>query len=183
MHIRSWKRDIFTIPNCLSLLRLAMIPVYVSLYRNAKTPADYALSAGVLACSCLTDAADGFIARKFHMQSSLGKLLDPIADKATQITLTVCLSFHYPVLSLVMALLVAKEVFQILGAVVLVKRGQPLPGAMPAGKVSTAVLFVSLITLVLLPKLPAIVVDMVAAVDSVLLILALFTYYVAYFNK
>lgn len=183
MHIRSWKQEVFTIPNCLSILRLGLIPVYCRLYLRANTMKDYILAAGILGFSCLTDAVDGFIARKFHMQSSLGKILDPIADKATQITLTVCLSLNYPVLMLVMCLLVAKEVFQILGAVVLVKRGAPLPSAMMAGKVSTAVLFVSLIALVLLPDAPDGMINFIVILDSGFLVFAFSTYYLAFFRK
>ena len=59
-----FKKGIFTIPNLLTLLRLAMIPVYTSLYLDAENSQ---LAAGVLAVSCLTDLLDGMVARRFHM--------------------------------------------------------------------------------------------------------------------
>ena len=62
MIIREWKKDLFTIPNMLSLFRLLLIPVYVAIYLKATVFSDYALAAGILAVSCLTDLIDGKIA-------------------------------------------------------------------------------------------------------------------------
>ena len=120
MHFKDWKRDIFTIPNLLSLFRLGLIPVYIRLYLKAVEPAEYYSAGVILAISCLTDAADGIIARHFHMVSMLGMILDPLADKLTQFTLILCLSLRYPVLNPVLALFVVKELFQLtLGAIIL----------------------------------------------------------------
>lgn len=83
MFIKDWKKDVFTIPNLLSLFRLVLIPVYVAIYLNAQELWEYFLAAAILAVSCLTDMIDGKIARHYNMISTLGKILDPIADKAT----------------------------------------------------------------------------------------------------
>ena len=61
MHI-NWKKEILTIPNLLSVFRLALIPVYITIYLNAVEPCDYYLAAGILALSCSTDMIDGYIA-------------------------------------------------------------------------------------------------------------------------
>ena len=90
MLIKNWKKEILSIPNLLSLFRLALIPVYITVYLNATEPSHYYLSAGILAVSCLTDLIDGKIARRFNMSTTLGILLDPVADKATQFTLILC---------------------------------------------------------------------------------------------
>ena len=92
MYIKDWKKEIFTIPNLLSLFRLVLIPVYITIYLNAKEAMDYYLAGGILAVSCLTDMIDGKIARHFNMITSFGKFLDPVADKATQFTLILCLA-------------------------------------------------------------------------------------------
>ena len=76
MFVKDWKKDIFTIPNLLSLFRLLLIPVYVAIYLNAKETTDYILAAGILTVSCLTDMIDGKVARHFNMITSLGKILD-----------------------------------------------------------------------------------------------------------
>ena len=74
MHSR---KKILTIPNLLSLLRLCLVPLIIWLYCEQ----DNALAAAVvLALSGLTDVVDGFIARRFHMISDLGKVLDRMGE-------------------------------------------------------------------------------------------------------
>ncbi|HLX08201.1 MAG TPA: CDP-alcohol phosphatidyltransferase family protein [Thermoanaerobaculia bacterium] len=67
----------FTIPNLLSLLRMALVPPFIIALINGQ--AKRALLIVVLAG--ISDALDGFIARFFHQQSLLGSYLDPLADK------------------------------------------------------------------------------------------------------
>ena len=85
MHIKDWKKEVFTIPNLLSLFRLALIPVYAHIYLGATERRQFLIAGLILAISCLTDLIDGKIARKFNMISDFGKALDPVADKLTQI--------------------------------------------------------------------------------------------------
>lgn len=183
MIIRNWKKDLFTIPNMLSLFRLALIPVYVVIYLRAETFADYALAAGILAVSCLTDAIDGKIARRFNMISTIGKFLDPVADKATQFTLTVCLAIKYKVLWNLAILFVIKEGFQLIAGIVQFRKGNMLTGALITGKICTVVLFLSLILLVLLPDLPEAVYDWITIVDAVFMLASLTHYALTYFRK
>lgn len=183
MFIHDWKKDVFTIPNLLSLFRLVLIPVYVLIYLNATEMWEYFLAAAILAVSCLTDMLDGKIARRFHMISTLGKILDPIADKLTQFTLTLCLSIRYPVLRFVLVLFVIKESFQGIIGLMNLRRGKMLPGALLAGKICTTVLFISLIVLVLMPDLNSGIVAAIAVLDTVFLSYAFITYIFAYFGK
>ena len=183
MDIRKWKKDIMTIPNLLSLFRLALIPVYIVIYLNAKEKWQYITAGAILAVSCLTDMVDGKIARRFGMISTVGKVLDPVADKATQFALTLCLSMRYPVLRPVLGLFVIKEGFQLVAGVLAFRNGKMLPGALMAGKICTTVLFVSLIILVLFPGLPHTAVTVTAAVDTVFMIVSLVSYIFAYYGK
>lgn len=183
MFIKDWKKDVFTIPNMLSLFRLLLIPVYISIYLNARTEWDYILSAAILAVSCLTDLIDGQIARHFNQISNLGKLLDPIADKTTQLTLVICLSIRYPVLKIVLALFLAKEFTQAGVAFFKFRQGKALPGALMAGKVCTTVLFTGMILLVLLPNLDMRIVHGIAILDSVCLVYAFIRYIFAFLGK
>ena len=178
-----WKKEVFTIPNLLTLFRLLLIPVYVMIYMRATTMRDYVLAASILAASCLTDLIDGKVARRFHMTSTVGQILDPIADKLTQLTLTLCLSIRYPVLQLVLGLFIIKEGFQCIAGFVHLQRGKMLPGALMAGKICTTVLFVSLIILVLLPDLGTDVVQAIAWVDIALLLYAFVHYIGAYYGQ
>lgn len=183
MFMKNWKKEILTIPNLLSLFRLILIPVYVSIYLRADSPLQFYAAGGILAVSCLTDAVDGKIARKYHMVSTLGKILDPLADKVTQFALTVCLSLRYPILRPVLVLFVVKELFQIVLGAVNLLHGRMLPGALMAGKICTTVLFTSLITLVLFPDMNPALVNGIALLDGVFLLISFVSYIVAYFGK
>lgn len=183
MQMNKWKKEILTIPNLLSLFRLALIPVYVVIYLNAHDAMDYFLAGGILAVSCLTDLVDGKIARKFNMISTLGKILDPIADKATQFTLTICLAIRHPALWHLAALFVVKEGFQLIAGLVNLKHGRMLPGALMAGKVCTTVLFTSLILMVLLPGLSDQVIDIIVIIDIAFMLVSFVSYILAYFGK
>lgn len=183
MNLERWKKEIFTIPNLLSLFRLALLPVYVCIYLNATQTYQYVIAAAIMAVSCLTDLVDGKIARRFHMVSTLGKILDPLADKITQFTLTVCLSVKHPQLLPVLALFVVKELFQAIVGLIHLRKGKMLPGALMAGKICTTVLFVSLIALVLFPGVSSAVVNAIAVIDTAFLVVSFISYILAYFGK
>lgn len=183
MFIKNWKKEIFTIPNLLSLFRLVLIPVYVVIYLNATEPSQYFVAGMILAVSCLTDMVDGKIARKYNMITMVGKVLDPLADKITQLALTVCLSLRYPVLRPVLILFLVKEIFQLTASIINFRKGKALEGALMAGKVCTTVLFISLILMVLFPNLDPLVVDILAVIDSAFLIVAFVQYIFAFFGK
>ena len=180
MIIRDWKKDLFTIPNMLSLFRLLLIPVYVVIYLNADSARDYCLAAGILAVSCLTDAIDGKIARKFHMISTIGKFLDPVADKATQFTLILCQAADRPILWMLISLFVIKEGFQLIAGGLRLRKGIMLKGALLSGKICTTVLFVSLIILVLMPNLNSQIVLWITIVDTIFMLISFADYLMAY---
>ena len=169
MFIKDWKKEVFSIPNLLSLFRLALIPVYAYIYLNATETYHFLLAGTIMAVSCITDMIDGKIARRYNMITTLGKILDPLADKITQFTLTLCLSLVHPVLMPVLALFVVKEIFQLVMGILHLRKGRMLPGALMAGKVCTTVLFISLIALVLFPNIPPVAVDLIAVIDGVFL--------------
>lgn len=183
MFIKDWKKEILTIPNLLSLFRLILIPVYVYIYLNAETDSQYLLAGVVMALSCITDMIDGKIARHFNMISHVGKVLDPLADKFTQLALILCLSAKYPILYPVLVLFLSKEFFQLIVMVIFLRKGQALNGALMAGKICTTVMFVSLIALVLFPRLNETAVDIIVLADAAFLINSFLSYVFAYFGK
>ena len=180
---KQWKSEVFTIPNILSTLRILMIPIYMAIYLSAETTAQHYLAAGILTLSCLTDLLDGMIARRYNMISNLGKILDPIADKATQLTLLLCIAAKKPVVSYFLIFFVIKEIFQIAAAVYAFKKGKMLNGAISAGKVSTAFLFASLILIVMLPKMPTAAISVLMINNTILTTNALLAYMVTYLWK
>ena len=183
MYFKNWKKEIFSIPNLLSLFRIALIPVYVVIYLSATETYQYVIAAMILAVSCLTDMIDGKIARHCNMITNLGKILDPFADKLTQFTLTICLSLKYPLLIPVLILFFFKELFQLIASIINYRKGKVLSGALLIGKICTTVLFVSLTALVMFPYLSEKTVEMIAIVDSAFLVLAFIRYIFAFFGK
>ena len=84
---KNWK----TIPNLLSFLRIVMVPIMSVLFLKGET----GWAVFVLFLSGLSDFLDGKIARRFNQISELGKVLDPIADKLTQIMIAVVLFLFF----------------------------------------------------------------------------------------
>ncbi len=181
--MKNWKKEILSIPNLLSLFRLVLIPVYILIYLNATEPADYVVAASILAVSCLTDMIDGKIARHFNMITTLGKLLDPVADKATQFSLTVCLAIRYPALWNLAGLFVLKEGFQLIAGFLTYRKGKMLTGALLSGKICTTILFITLIIMVLLPDLSKEVIWCITIVDAVFMLISFAHYAMTYYRK
>lgn len=183
MIIKDWKKEILTIPNLLSFFRLILIPVYMSIYMRAQITRDYVIAGAILAASCLTDMVDGKIARKFNMITTFGKFLDPLADKLTQFALLLCLAIRYPVLWAVFSLFVLKELFQLFAGILAANHGYILKGALFSGKVCTTILFISLVAMVMFPKMDITTVNIIALVDGVFLMVAFADYFITYLGK
>ncbi len=181
--MKNWKKEILSIPNLLSLFRLVLIPVYILIYLNAEQAVDYIVAASILAVSCLTDMIDGQIARHFNMITTLGKLLDPVADKATQFALTVCLAIRYPVLWNLVGLFVLKEGFQFIAGFITYRKGKMLTGALITGKICTTILFLTLIIMVLMPDLDPKVINIITIVDAVFMLISFGHYAFTYYRK
>lgn len=183
MFSEKWKKEMITIPNLLSLFRLLLIPVYISVYLGAATDRQFLLAGSILALSCMTDMADGMIARKYHMVTDVGKILDPLADKLTQLALILSLCAKYKLLYPVLALFLAKELFQFGAFLFFAQRGKVLPGALFAGKLCTTVLFVSLTFLVLFPVIQPQTIAVLTFLDAGFLLYSFSCYLAAYFGK
>ncbi len=179
---KDWKKDLFTIPNALSLFRLVLIPVYVVLYLRATEAVDYFIAGGILAVSCLTDLIDGKIARHFNMISNTGKILDPLADKVTQLALIVCLTIKHHALFPLACLFVVKESFQLVAGFIIMRQGKILKGALLSGKICTTVLFISLIILVLMPNIGQTAVYIITGIDCLFLLISFFGYVRLYYT-
>ena len=153
------------------------------IYLNARDNTDYFVAAAILAVSCLTDLIDGKIARHFNMISTLGKILDPLADKATQVALILCLSVKYPILWHMVGLFVIKESFQLIAGGLRMRKGSMLKGALLSGKICTTVLFISLIIMVLIPQIAPSTVSIITAIDIVFMLISFADYAMAYFKN
>ncbi len=183
MYFANWKKEIWSIPNLLSLFRVVLIPVYMSIYIHAESVRDYYAAGCILAASCLTDMIDGKIARQFNMITNLGKVLDPVADKLTQLTLLISLSLNRRSIRLVLALFLCKEFFQFFAMIGAYRRGKALNGALMSGKVCTTVLFGSLTLMVLMPHMSPDTNNLITLICLACLLYAFADYIRAYFGK
>ena len=173
MH-RIFKKDqILTIPNLLSVIRLLMIPLIVWLYIGVE---HYQAATGVLVASAITDIADGIIARKFHMVSDLGKILDPIADKLTQCVLIVCLSSRYKWMSVLIVLFIGKEICMATLGYLALKRKDTVNSAKWYGKLNTVFLYIVISVLILFPDIPLKIANGPILISGCLMIMSLILY-------
>ncbi len=74
------------LPNKITLLRIILIPFFIFFYLASFIPYGKIIATVILILACITDAVDGYIARKYNMVTDLGKLMDPIADKAFSVS-------------------------------------------------------------------------------------------------
>lgn len=149
-------KDLFkgcwTIPNLLSVIRILLIPVFAYLFYNDQKVA----AVVVLALSGLSDTLDGTIARRFNQISALGKVLDPVADKLTQITIAVMLliDFRGAENSLIRAfgwvflVFLIKEAVMIIGGLVMLLMNIRPGAAEIWGKVATLVFYVGMVIII-----------------------------------
>ena len=168
-----YQHRIVTIPNALSLLRLLMIPLFVWLYVGKH---DYLGTTIVLFLSGLTDTLDGIIARHFHMVSDLGKALDPGADKLTQIAMMSCLVTRFPLMLVPLALLLVKEVTDGIMSLIILKKSGEVHSADWHGKVTTALLYATMILHVIWFDIPAALSQALLLLCSVMLIFSFIMY-------
>jgi cardiolipin synthase len=113
---------IVTLPNVLTIFRMVLIPIFVSLLFYQK----FVWALAVFVTAGITDGLDGLLARRFDQQSQLGTILDPIADKLMLVTAFVVLSMrgvfhpplpkHLPIPFWVTAAVISRDVFIIVGA-------------------------------------------------------------------
>lgn len=128
---------IWTIPNVLSMLRLALVPVFLVLI----VVGAYAGALVVLVVASLTDLLDGYLARRFGQVTRLGQLLDPAADRLYIFAALVGLAANGLVPWWIVVVIVARDVFLLVLAVVLANHGYgPLPVHL-LGKAATFALF------------------------------------------
>ena len=102
------------VPNALTIIRFLLIPVIVISIFNG----DYIIAFIFFTISGITDIADGCIARKFNLISNFGKLMDPLADKLTQISTIASLALTpmHIIPIWILAVVLLKELIMIAGA-------------------------------------------------------------------
>ncbi len=129
------------IPNFLTAIRFLLIPVF-GYYLHVM---DYYKAIAMFLLAGLTDVLDGFIARKFNMITTWGKLADPIADKLMQITALAFLTLQKKIPPIVLIIVIAKETFMGVGTILLYKQDNVVVSANWYGKMATVVFYLAII--------------------------------------
>ena len=137
-------KDLMTIPNAISFIRILLITPFVVFFIAGKyITFDYTPAIVILAISGVSDLFDGMIARKFNQESELGKVLDPLADKLTLIAVGICLVFIEPYVLPLMIIMVVKDILMIIGGTIIINKGVIPPKSSWYGKVSTFMFYIS----------------------------------------
>ena len=163
-----FREKALNIPNLLTLLRIALLPAIVWRFRVG----DLMGALSFYLAAMLTDVFDGMIARKFNQITSLGKLLDPIADKLSLLTLLWLFAADGQIPRWVLMIVAVKEAALLIGGAAALRRGI-VTGALPIGKLTTISFVLSVIARFLSMKAAA---DFLLEVSVVFSIAALLWY-------
>ncbi len=163
------------IPNLLTILRIALIPVVVWRYLVG----DKTGALVVYIIAMLTDVVDGYLARRFHQVTALGKLLDPIADKLSLLALLGLFVADGSIPLWVLFIELLREVTFMVGGALALRKGIVV-SALPIGKITTVCFVLSIVTrFIQLTQ----VADILLYVSLVLSIIALIWYGVVLFRQ
>ena len=160
------KNQIITIPNLLSMTRLMLIPIIVMLYLEGNNYGAF----GVIVISGITDLIDGFVARRFNMMSDFGKILDPAADKLTQAALFICLASRHSLMWVLFGIFALKEIGMMIMGAIDIKKTESITGAKWHGKINTALVYATLMLLMLLPDIDSTVANAILIFDAAVMI-------------
>jgi CDP-diacylglycerol--glycerol-3-phosphate 3-phosphatidyltransferase len=130
------------VPNALTILRFAAIPVFAWLLLEAGDDAAWG-AAVFFTAAALTDQLDGYLARRWHVESAFGKVADPLADRLMIGTAVVLLWLEGKLPLAAMLVVLLRDVLLVLGYKVFVPRGYPFEVSL-LGRVATWVLYASL---------------------------------------
>ena len=135
------RENIWNVPNVLTMLRAALIPVFLVLYYSSLRYQ----ALGVFLLASFTDLLDGFIARKYNLVTNFGKLMDPLADKLMVISVLLVQTFGGILPPAAVIIVLLKEIIMVLGGIYMLKKGIVVYSE-PVGK-AAQFLFIAAISL------------------------------------
>lgn len=136
------------IPNLLTLIRIALVPVFIYFcYNPSKNSILYAII--ILAISGVTDILDGYIARKYDQITKLGTVLDPIADKFLTFAILIVFVNKKLIPRWFLIILAIKEIVLILGGIYLfLSEDKEVVSANKFGKIATFFFYLTIFSIV-----------------------------------
>lgn len=161
------------IPNTLTIVRFLLIPVIII----ACVQEEYIWAIAILTISGLTDILDGTIARKYNLISDFGKLMDPLADKLTQISLLTTLFLKGIISIWILVVVVLKEFCMVSGASFLYGK-ELVVSSKWYGKLATVLFYFAMVLSLLIENITSVMnkdMGMLKTVNIVVYGMALFT--------
>jgi cardiolipin synthase len=146
---RDHSHDVWSVANMITMLRLLLVPVFLVVFLESKSPQADLIAFLIFAVAAATDFLDGLVARSTHTVTELGKMLDPVVDRALIVAAVIGL-FLADRLPLWIALFfVFRDAYLLAGAIYLERKGAERPPVNWAGKVTTAIALVGFSLLIL----------------------------------
>ena len=165
-----------SIPNMISIGRIFLVPVFALLYTQGRVLA----AMGVLLLSATSDVLDGAIARRFHMETELGRALDPIADKLIQAAMMLCALWRTPSVWLLLGLHILRELSLGIMSLYVLRLTGHVYSAKWYGKVCTACVYTVMIGALAFPQIPERIIDLGVMVCSLLMAFCLVAYMLSF---
>jgi cardiolipin synthase len=142
MEQKTFKKE--NIPNYISVFRIILIPFYILFFfgvlGNGEKNCSLFLSGCIFVIAGFSDAVDGYLARKNHWITDIGKLLDPLADKMLEVAVTICLAIAFKGPFIILsAIIIVKEIIMVIGAYLIMKKAKVYVSAVWCGKLATIV--------------------------------------------
>lgn len=130
------------IPNILTIIRFILIPfIFISVITH-----HYFIALIIFTISAITDILDGYIARKYNYITDIGKLIDPLADKLTQISLLLALTILQILPWWILAIVFIKECIMVITASVLYSKKDVVVYSKWYGKLATALFYLAIVS-------------------------------------
>ncbi|MBQ6174254.1 MAG: CDP-alcohol phosphatidyltransferase family protein [Clostridia bacterium] len=138
--LRDLTKDIWNLPNALTMLRLVLIPVFLVCYLTGHPY--WAL--GVFCAASITDFFDGFLARRLNKITAFGKLFDPLADKLMVVCALMCHVISGRFCWVALAIVATKEMIMIVGSTYMLSQDHVVSANL-YGKAATVLFITSVI--------------------------------------
>ena len=142
-------RPLALLPNALTLARFGLIPVFVVLVLRSDNGYSR-VAAAVFAVAAITDQVDGFLARRWSVESEFGKYADPLADRLMIDAAIVLLWLEGRLPAAALAIIIARDVVLVGGSRFAIKRGYDFEVSL-LGKTATWVLYASIVFVLATP--------------------------------
>ena len=176
------RKEIFTVPNLLSSLRLCLAIAFLGICQRYGFRENRSLLVMIILVEAVTDLADGKIARTFHQVSKVGRALDPLADKAMQGVMIACLMPYYPLAELVLLLLFVKELMTMAAGWKVIMETEADLEAQWHGKLNTVVTYIVVLILTAGARLPYSTANVLIGACAVCMIMS-FVMYMSDFRR